>query len=126
MAFTDAIVSYTNLVQPFGTQANLTFALRGHFPRGFDIATMDKDSGYIRTTSNEGVVVLGGDWGYKVQISIKLVPLDSGAGAGTSLDKIRVQATCEISEIKRGVIKAFLRGYDQVLLQNLFQDLQAK
>jgi hypothetical protein len=92
----------------------------------FDIATMDKDSGYIRTTWNEGVVVLGGDWGYKVQISIKLVPIDSGAGAGTSLDKIRVQATGEISEIKRGVIRTFFRGYDQVLLQNLFQDLQAK
>ena len=29
----------------------------------FDIATMDKDSGYIRTTWNEGVVVLGGKLG---------------------------------------------------------------
>jgi hypothetical protein len=85
---------------------------------------MDKDSGYIRTTWNEGVVVLGGDWAYKVQISVKLVPLDSGAG--TSLDKIRVQATGEISEIKRGVVRTFFRGYDSVLLQNLFQDLQAK
>jgi hypothetical protein len=96
----------------------------------FDIATMDKDSGYIRTTWNEGVVVLGGNWAYKVQISLKLVPitLDSKAGANTPppLDKVRVQATGEIAEVKKGIIKTFLRGYDQVLLQNLFQDLQAK
>ena len=39
----------------------------------FDVATMDKDSGYIRTTENTNVVVLNGDWVYKVQISIKYV-----------------------------------------------------
>src|ERR1022692_479559 len=31
----------------------------------FDVATMDKDSGYIRTTENTNVVVLNGDWVYK-------------------------------------------------------------
>jgi len=37
----------------------------------FDVATMDKDSGYIRTTDNTGIVTLKGDWIYKVQISVK-------------------------------------------------------
>ncbi len=95
---------------------------------GFDIATMDKDSGYIRTTWNEGVVILGGNWTYKVQISLKYVygPGDTKAGASTTLDKLRVQAAGEIAETNKGVLKAYFRGYDQVLLQNLFQDLQAK
>src|SRR5438105_3459611 len=48
----------------------------------FDIATMDKDSGYIRTTWNEGVVVLGGNWAYKVQISIKLAAVADTSGNG--------------------------------------------
>jgi len=95
---------------------------------GFDIATMDKDSGYVRTTWNEGVVVLGGNWAYKVQISLKyvLASTDAKSNIAPPLDKLRVQAAGEISEIQKGVLKAFFRGYDQVLLQNLFQDLQAK
>jgi hypothetical protein len=96
----------------------------------FDIATMDKESGYIRTTWNEGVVVLGGNWNYKVQISIKLVkePGDPRANPPVpdSLQKVRVQVAGEISEMWRGTLRSFFRGYDQVLLQNLFQDLQAK
>ena len=96
----------------------------------FDIATMDKDSGYIRTTWNEGVVVLGGNWNYKVQISIKLVPVPvdpkASGSASLVLDKIRVQATGEIAQVKFGTLKTYFRGYDQILLQNLFQDLQAK
>jgi hypothetical protein len=96
----------------------------------FDIATMDKDSGYIRTTWNEGVVVLGGHWHYKVQISLKLVlaPVDPKAttSSSPSLEKVRVQAAGEIAEVKKGTLRTFFRGYDQVLLQNLFQDLQAK
>jgi len=89
----------------------------------FDIATMDKDSGYIRTTWNEGVVVMGGHWAYKVQISLKLVP---DPAAPKTLDKLRVQVTGELAEANHGRIRVFLRGYDQILLQNLFQDLQAK
>lgn len=96
----------------------------------FDIATMDKESGYLRTTWNEGVVVLGGNWTYKVQISIKAikVPGDSKANPPVvdSLQKVRVQVAGEIAETQRGALKSFFRGYDQILLQNLFQDLQAK
>ena len=91
----------------------------------FDIATMDKDSGYIRTTWNEGVVVLGGNWGYKVQISLKFVysPVEANAApnAAPLIDKVRVQAAREISEIQRGVIKAFFRGYDQVCFRTYFR-----
>lgn len=96
----------------------------------FDIATMDKESGYIRTTWNEGVVVLGGNWNYKVQISIKMVrvPGDSKANASAPdmVQKIRVQVAGEVANTFRGALKSFFRGYDQVLLQNLFQDLQSK
>src|SRR5712691_10104656 len=88
----------------------------------FDIATMDKDSGYIRTTWNEGVVVLGGNWGYKVQISLKFVyaaaDANAAPNASLSIDKLRGQAAGEISQTQRGVLKSYFRGYDQVLLQN--------
>jgi hypothetical protein len=96
----------------------------------FDIATMDKESGYIRTTWNEGVVVLGGNWTYKVQISVKTVKVlgDPKANPPTPdlVQKVRVQVAGEIAESYRGALRSFFRGYDQVLLQNLFQDLQAK
>ena len=96
----------------------------------FDIATMDKDSGYIRTTSNVGIVVLGGNWSYGVQVSLKFVFLppepNTPSGIPPSVDKVRIQAAGVIAETKRGAIKQSFRGYDQVVLQNLFQDLSAK
>jgi len=96
----------------------------------FDIATMDKDSGYARTTWNSGVVTLGGNWSYTVQISIKFVFLPSDSKSPTDaargVDKVRVQAAGAIVESKRGRVLKNLRGYDQVVLQDLFQDLQAK
>ena len=97
----------------------------------FDIATMERDSGYARTTWNTGVVSLKGDWNYKVQISIKFVfaAPDPKAPAGTppAVEKLRVQAAGEISEVNRiGKVRNYFRGYDNVVLENLFQDLQAK
>jgi hypothetical protein len=96
----------------------------------FDIATMDKDSGYVRTTDNEGVVVLNGNWVYKVQVSVKFVytPADTNAKPPVSanVQKIRLQVAGEIAQTNRGTLKSYFRGYDQVVLQNLFQDLQAK
>lgn len=96
----------------------------------FDIATMDKDSGYIRTTENEGVVVLNGNWVYKVQVSIKFVytPADANAKPPmiANVQKVRLQTTGEIAQTSRGTLKSYFRGYDTVVLQNLFQDLQAK
>ncbi|HMD99827.1 MAG TPA: hypothetical protein VKM93_21170 [Terriglobia bacterium] len=82
----------------------------------FDIATMDKDSGYARTTWNEGVVTVGGNWSYRVQVSLKFVFLPSDpkspTGAAPGIDKVRVQAAGELAESKRGKIKNFFRGYD--------------
>jgi hypothetical protein len=96
----------------------------------FDIATMDKDSGYIRTTDNTGVVVLNGNWLYKVQVSVKFVytPADANAKppVPASVQKVRLQVAGEIAQTNRGSLKSYFRGYDQVVLQNLFQDLQAK
>lgn len=89
----------------------------------FEIATMYKDSGYARTTWNEGLVVLNGDWNYKVQFSIKLVTTDSKPPA---VDKIRVNIVGEAAHVKKGKSDAHFLGYDQVLLQYLFHDLQAK
>lgn len=96
----------------------------------FDVATMDKDSGYIRTTENTNVVVLNGDWVYKVQISIKYVydPAQPNANPPKSanVQKVRIQVAGEVAETSKGTLKHYFRGYDQVVLQNLFQDLQAK
>ena len=94
----------------------------------FDIATMEKSSGYLRTTWNESVVTLRDNWYYKVQISVKLVDLPAAtAGGPAGVSKVRLQVTGDVSQVdpKRG-LKAYFRGYDQVILQNLFQDLQAK
>jgi hypothetical protein len=96
----------------------------------FDLASTDKDSGYIRTTENTGVVVLKGDWGYKVQVSVKFsyLPGDPKATPPTQgiVEKLRIQAAGVVAETKNGRLKHYLKGYDTEVLQNLFQDLQAK
>ncbi|MBI2829210.1 MAG: hypothetical protein HYX77_08080 [Acidobacteria bacterium] len=100
-------------------------ALNTILEHNYDIATMEKASGYLRTTWNESVVVLKDNWYYKLQISVKLVtsPTDS-----TTVEKIRLQVTGDVTNLdsKTGGLKAYFRGYDQVVLQNLMQDLQAK
>jgi hypothetical protein len=96
----------------------------------FDLASTDKDSGYVRTTENIGVVVLRGDWAYKVQVSIKFsyLPADPKASPPTlgTVQKLRIQAGGIVAETKGGRLKHYLKGYDTEVLQNLFQDLQAK
>lgn len=94
----------------------------------FDIATMDKDSGYIRTIWNEGVIVLGSRWLYKVQVSIKMVFSDEKPpnSAEPILEKVRLQVTGDLSKVYRGRTTEFHRGYDQIIMKNLFQDLQSK
>jgi len=86
----------------------------------FDIATMEKESGYIRTTWNEGVIVLGGKWYYKVQISLKYV------ADNQKYQKVRLQVAGELTKGGKKGVSQFFRGYDTVLLQTLFQDLQSK
>jgi len=86
----------------------------------FDIATMEKESGYIRTTWNEGVVILGKKWYYKVQISLKFITENK------KYPKLRMQVAGELAKGGKKGISQFYRGYDSVLLQTLFQDLQSK
>jgi hypothetical protein len=97
----------------------------------FDIATMDKDSGYFRTIQNERIVKMDTNWYYKVQISVKLVstPGDPRTNPPTlaTVGKVRLQVAGEVTNLDgKGIVKADFLGYDQVLLQSLFQDLQAK
>jgi len=102
-------------------------AVNSILENNFDIATMDKDSGYIRTTWNEGLIRLTGDWVYKIQISVKLVSeVGDSKTSPVTMQKVRVQVAGEVSNINKGRVVESFRGYDQVLLQNLFQDLQAK
>lgn len=98
----------------------------------FNVATMDKDSGYLLTTWNERAVALNGNWAYKVQVSLKMVyvPADPTASppTGATIQKVRIQVAGELSDVdvRRGKIAAAFHGYDQVLLQNLLQDLEGK
>jgi hypothetical protein len=85
-----------------------------------------KDSGYIRTTENTGVVVLKGDWVYNVQVSIKFTYVPTAPGQQATVQKIRIQASGHLAKISNGRLKEAFQGYDSVVLQNVFQDLQAK
>jgi hypothetical protein len=91
----------------------------------FEIATMDRSSGYLRTLAKNDVVRLQTNWYYKVQVSLKLVTEPRGDVVPVS--KVRLQVSGEVSNVdpRRGLLTAFT-GYDQIILQNLFQDLQAK
>ena len=99
---------------------------------GFDIATMEKASGYIRTTWNTGVIELGGKWAYKVQVSLKMVfSEDENQSLGDpqrpSVTKVRLRVAGELAKVStRGVTIKYYSGYDKVILDNLFQDLQSK
>jgi hypothetical protein len=42
------------------------------------------------------------------------------------VQKLRIQAARVVAESKNGRLKHYLKGYDTEVLQNLFQDLQAK
>ena len=90
----------------------------------YEIATMEKASGYLRTTPNKSVVILKDNWFYTVQISVKLVTSPTDA---TKVEKIRLQVLGDVTNTdKVGRLKSSFRGYDQIVLQTLFQDLQAK
>jgi len=92
----------------------------------FAIATMDKESGYLRTTENSGLVVLKGDWVYNVQVSIKFTYVPPTGSSQGTVQKIRIQASGHLAKISKGRLKEAFQGYDSVVLQNVFQDLQAK
>ena len=92
---------------------------------------MDKDSGYFRTLPNSKIISMQTNWNYKIQISVKLVstPGDPRANPPVppNVDKVRLQVSGEVTNVDvRGVVRADFLGYDQVVLQSLFQDLQPK
>ena len=102
-------------------------AINAILESNFAIATMDKESGYVRTTENSGVVTLKGDWVYRVQISIKFTYVPpAAAGQQATVQKIRIQASGHLAKVSKGRLKEAFQGYDSVVLQNVFQDLQAK
>jgi hypothetical protein len=101
-------------------------AINAILESNFAVATMDKESGYVRTTENAGVVTLKGDWIYNVQVSLKFTYAPASAGQHATVQKIRIQASGHLAKISKGRLKEAFRGYDSVVLQNVFQDLQAK
>lgn len=101
-------------------------AINAILESNFAIATMDKESGYLRTTENSGVVVLKGDWVYNVQVSIKFTYIPPTGSSQGAVQKIRIQASGHLAKISKGRLKEAFQGYDSVVLQNVFQDLQAK
>lgn len=96
----------------------------------YDLAALDKESGYLRTTWNEGTFILGGNWYYRIQISVKLVLDIADTGPDTAakktLTKVRLQVLGELTQMSSKGIKQFYRGYDSVILQTLLQDFQSK
>ncbi len=101
-------------------------AINAILESNFAVATMDKESGYLRTTENSGVVILKGDWVYSVQVSIKFAYVPPASGQQGTVQKIRIQASGHLAKINKGRLKEAFQGYDSVVLQNVFQDLQAK
>ena len=101
-------------------------AINAILESNFAIATMDKESGYLRTTENAGLVTLKGDWVYNVRVSIKFTYLPATAAQPATVQKIRIQASGNLAKISKGRLKEAFQGYDSVVLQNVFQDLQAK
>ena len=101
-------------------------AINAILESNFAIATMDKESGYVRTTENAGLVTLKGDWVYSVQVSVKFTYVPAASGQQATVQKIRIQASGHLAKVSKGRLKEAFQGYDSVVLQNVFQDLQAK
>jgi hypothetical protein len=90
----------------------------------YELDRVDKESGYLRTTWNESLVLLKDNWYYRVKISVKLI---TAAEDPQVVDKVRLQVIGDVTQTEdSGKLKASFRGYDQVVLQNLVQDLQLK
>jgi len=88
---------------------------------GFEIGFMEKDSGYVRTNENAGLVRLKKYWVYDIKVIAKIV-MDDDETKGVS--KVRLQVLGHIYKIKKGSIRESYSGYDRLVLQDLFNDLQ--
>jgi hypothetical protein len=94
--------------------------------KGFEIGFMEKDSGYVRTNANTGIVRLKSNWIYEVKVIVKLILDEEQLKAGKRVvDKLRLQVLGGVVQMtKAGILVQSYRGYDRVVLQDLFSDLQ--
>jgi hypothetical protein len=76
-------------------------AINASLESNFAIATMDKESGYLRTTGNAGLVTLKGEWVYNVQVSIKFTYVPAAAA-----QQATVQHFCIYGESARFMFKS--------------------
>lgn len=99
----------------------------------FEIALTDRDSGYVRTTKNRGVVVLKDYWYYELQITAKLIfkdrEVDDGKGGKRKdriVEKMRLTVVGEAVRVKKDRQTEYHRGWDRTLTADLFSDLKGK
>ncbi len=93
--------------------------------KGYEIGFMEKESGYVRTNENMGVVRLKNNWVYDVKIIAKLVLSDQGLTEGKkTVKKLRVQVQGALYKKKDGNLVESHLGYDKQVLQDMFNDLQ--
>ena len=93
--------------------------------KGYEIGFMEKDSGYLRTNPNTGIVHLKNNWVYELKIIGKLVLNEREMKNGKkTVDKLRIQVQGQVVKTVRGVMVESYSGYDKQVLQDLFNDLQ--
>lgn len=93
--------------------------------KGYEIGFMEKDSGYLRTNPNTGIVRLKSNWVYEVKVIGKLVVNEKDLKAGKkTVEKLRIQVQGQVYRMNRGVLVESYSGYDKLVLQDMFNDLQ--
>jgi len=85
----------------------------------------EEESGYLRTNANGGLVRLKSNWIYDIKIVAKFVMDDSATKAGEKrIERLRVQVLGHLYKLKKGAIVESYNGYDKIVLQDLFNDLE--
>ena len=93
--------------------------------KGYEIGFMEKDSGYLRTNPNTGIVHLKSNWVYEVKVIGKLVVNEKDLKSGKkTVEKLRIQVQGVVAKTVRGVLVESYSGYDKLVLQDMFNDLQ--
>jgi hypothetical protein len=100
--------------------------------KGYELAYTDKDSGYVRTNPNSGLVHLKSNWIYEVKIVAKFVVNESsdaaqakdGVAGKKVIEKLRVQVQGRLYRQVNGNLIESYSGYDSLVLQDIFNDLQ--
>ncbi len=78
---------------------------------GFEIGFMEKDSGYVRTNENAGMVVLKKYWTYDIKVVAKIVVDDQARKEGkTVIEKIRIQVLGHVYKSKKGTLRESYSG----------------